>query len=1107
MNRVTLSQGVLLGNAIQIVNASSSAPLNAQDVVVSYDANGNRVATASGSIQISAAQGVQLGYDAAGNRRTATSYQGGALATDSYTYDGNNRLVSTSRGGSLTSSRTYDWAGRVTEMITYSGAWAGDNRLPQEGVSPTQGTVISERRVNTYNNKSWLLQQDIYNGAGTLTQRASYTNTSVAIDPSGAFAPGGSVVTVKSSDDGTGGGNGYDRLGNLLQYQVSVYTGTAYTNTYRYSYLKYDTYRESQIAGSSTYFQPGATTTTYDANGAPVSVTETFATNKNRSFVVGGQGHILAKTENGNTQRYFYVNEMQVGTSGALGPADFGQSAGFAPGAKSDGAMGERTNGAGSAAALTAASFDSSYVPISDLYPAATPGRYVVSQGDTLRSIALSVFGDAQLWYVIADANGLQSDADLRVGQTLTIPNRVTSVHNNYSTFKVYNPGEIIGDTTPTLPAPPPPPQHKGACGGFGAILVAIVSVIVAIVLPVAFPAIFGPAAGLFGTVATAVASNLAGQVTANIVGLQHGINFASIAVSALSAGITFGIVGGTGPVGSASAPTALGNAIGPVGRAIVGNVVNQGVGILLGQQHSFSWASVAGAAVSAAVTQTLSGNPLGSSGESAAAQPASAATTAIATFVGGMAGGLTRAVLSGGRINFAQIAADSFGNALGTYIGMSIAENIGQQQAALRQAQEDAKPEPVPLPQPRPAEAPQPGMANIWEDLELDPDRWGELNEPGEDLEPRRVAAREEDSRTDESPRLTAREARQMFSTAWARLAWAVQNTAGDWADQTQRERFMELRQEALDKMSWVLERVSADPDLRAQLFSEGKEWFDKGGIAQRQYWTLMNGTIGIIANNSLDPESTTALAASMTAMHSKQAVMGYLLAVLAEPETVNHVVDHFANSSLAETDGVNNWYFARSRDVASMLLSGIVSGGFWLGPALARAASTGYSWISSRFADRRPAWSQREALEPIPRIYSLPWGRGIKAQGMPFEDWLESSGRLRAADGWIRLPKGTAGYDFFNVNTNEAVSAKTLFRSSDYGYYSGMNRNIAALERATDEIELFGRTYTVTARSLLVGVPENISQAAQAQIDRSLANSFLLRGNSLPVEVIRRP
>jgi len=32
----------------------------------------------------------------------------------------------------------------------------------------------------------------------------------------------------------------------------------------------------------------------------------------------------------------------------------------------------------------------------------------VVAQGDTLQGIAMSLFGDASLWYIIADANGVR---------------------------------------------------------------------------------------------------------------------------------------------------------------------------------------------------------------------------------------------------------------------------------------------------------------------------------------------------------------------------------------------------------------------------------------------------------------------------------------------------------------------------------------------------------------------------------------------------------------------------------------------------------------------------------------------------------------------------
>ena len=54
----------------------------------------------------------------------------------------------------------------------------------------------------------------------------------------------------------------------------------------------------------------------------------------------------------------------------------------------------------------------------------------------------------------MAEANGLASDRDLRVGATVTIPNRVSGNHNDYKTFKPYDPGKLIGDTQPTMPVP-----------------------------------------------------------------------------------------------------------------------------------------------------------------------------------------------------------------------------------------------------------------------------------------------------------------------------------------------------------------------------------------------------------------------------------------------------------------------------------------------------------------------------------------------------------------------------------------------------------------------------------------------------------------------------
>ena len=117
---------------------------------------------------------------------------------------------------------------------------------------------------------------------------------------------------------------------------------------------------------------------------------------------------------------------------------------------------------------VASADFDQNYEPISPTYPGTVASNYVVRNGDTLQSIAQTLWGDAQMWFLIADANGLASGSTLLAGQVLTIPNKVTNIHNNSGTFRPYNPGEAIGDTSPTLPVAPSPPKRKKGCGGFG---------------------------------------------------------------------------------------------------------------------------------------------------------------------------------------------------------------------------------------------------------------------------------------------------------------------------------------------------------------------------------------------------------------------------------------------------------------------------------------------------------------------------------------------------------------------------------------------------------------------------------------------------------------
>jgi YD repeat-containing protein len=584
-------------------------------------------------IQITARQGQQLAYDTHGNRRSATGMASGSAVTEFYSFDDDNRLIGTYKNGLMASGRAYDGAGRMTDYITY-----------------TTSGAIDSRRENLYFDNGWMKQQNLYGGGGGLNQRTDYSAA-----------------------------NAYDKVGNLLSYNVGVYVGTSYTNYYTYTYTKFDDYKEVKVAGSSTYFQPGETNTSYDVNGHISQVLDSqqqwvadgeygyYAqqTTRTRSFIGDADGTILRKTDNGNVQNLYYAGDKAVGSVGGT-------------------------------AASPVADFDFNYAPVSDTYPAVSPGNYTVAAGDTLRGIAYKAYGDSKLWYLIADANGLMTDGDMHLGQALKIPNRLTNVHNDFQTNKVYNAAEIIGDITPTLPDPPPPPQASGGgggCGGFGSILIMVVAIVAAAVIgPEVFAALAPEAGATAATLsgylsqgavtaamvapeAAAVAAGVgasvgsfAGQVVGNLAGIQDGINFGDIALSGLSAGL--GSLAGTALGVSGIGNTFLREAVGGALRS----TVNQGLNLLTGNQQAFNWEQVAANAIAQGVAaQAVANLPANDS----------VSRTLLSSIT---RGAVSSAFNAGGRFNFANVAADAFGNVLANSQAFASFGNASQQTEKLDQ-------------------------------------------------------------------------------------------------------------------------------------------------------------------------------------------------------------------------------------------------------------------------------------------------------------------------------------------------------------------------------------------------------------------------------------
>ncbi|WP_447511695.1 hypothetical protein, partial [Acinetobacter geminorum] len=180
-------------------------------------------------------------------------------------------------------------------------------------------------------------------------------------------------------------------------------------------------------------------------------------------------------------------------------------------------------------------------------------------------------WGDASMWYMLADVNGLSATDKLTAGQVLTVPNKVTNIHNNSETFRPYNPGEAIGNTQPTVPSPPPPPKPKKKCGGIAQIVMIVVAVVVTIYTA-------GAASAALGVLASGGTMGAA----------------AGAAGAALASGAAF--TGGVAALAGGSIGAAM------IGAA-VGSAVSQLAGKAMGVVDSFSWSQVGMSALTAGVT------------------------------------------------------------------------------------------------------------------------------------------------------------------------------------------------------------------------------------------------------------------------------------------------------------------------------------------------------------------------------------------------------------------------------------------------------------------------------------------------------------------------
>ncbi|GAB3215946.1 LysM peptidoglycan-binding domain-containing protein [Pseudaeromonas pectinilytica] len=581
-------------------------------------------------------------------------------------------------------TRNYDSLGRLVTQNTYA-MYAGEGHSLS-----TVGRLIgtdtyswnSSNQLTTQTSKKEVVDVE-YVSPPTTTPTNPYGGPPSVATTQTAVMVTASVVNY----------NSYDKAGNLLTYSVDAYkTNVSFavnttanvkdyteTHTKTYSFLggSYQLLKDS-VATSRSKWRPSDLSYYYTNTGELMYVrgTNTDVDGHDRFMVSNRDGQVIFRRDGKKLQDYYYSNGQVLGTAGTLltpGKADFASD--FSSNVQSQGEM-----------ALT------------------SPGTYTVQSGDTLQSIAGKQWGDSSLWYVLADANGIESNSLLTDGVQLTIPSVNETLHNTSSTFKPYNASSIIGASEAQPIAPPAPSQ----CGAMLVMLVVII--VAAIVTYGASLAFTGTAAGVAsvgtagtasigaaaaGTAATglgvtggmiagaavgAMAGNAAGQLVGWAIGQQSGFDMGAVfkagARGALSAGVgaIAGSIVGTsteiGAIASRSALQAGGNYL--VNRAMTG-------------EGGFSWAGIA-----ANVAGSIAGHYAG-------AQIAGDGTNAnqlmmrdmASNFAGGWAENSARQWLGiGGKREWSDIAIDAFGNAMGNSIVGSYQKEAGENMTAILKKQ-----------------------------------------------------------------------------------------------------------------------------------------------------------------------------------------------------------------------------------------------------------------------------------------------------------------------------------------------------------------------------------------------------------------------------------
>ena len=316
--------------------------------------------------------------------------------------------------------------GTLSSTLTY---W-GDGRLQRQRDYAADGTTQIHDRQDAYNAKGQLTQQFIStkkNDGKTYTANTTNDYGTDANYALGAVVSSTSYNTVVNQSASTS-----STVNTFQWWDAAVQSSSAY---------------DADTASSSN--QVYHTSHTYNALGQLTQVSIQDGKPRTATFSLDELGQVIRRDETtpsnpppgqtGSPHEVWYRFAGREfgfagnnGDTGAMDHAASIQDRQYAPPAN------QGTFRAGRTIAEARADFAQGPEAINSYAQGSVAGSYTVRGGESLQQIAQTLWGDAGLWYKLAEANGLSASATLNAGTTLVLPAGVTRNTNSAQTFKPY---------------------------------------------------------------------------------------------------------------------------------------------------------------------------------------------------------------------------------------------------------------------------------------------------------------------------------------------------------------------------------------------------------------------------------------------------------------------------------------------------------------------------------------------------------------------------------------------------------------------------------------------------------------------------------------------